>query len=140
MGATIAANIRPADYCARFGGEEFVVVLVDCRRDEAVRIAERVRGAVEAADLGGVAPDLRVTVSLGLASAEEYDDALIEEADGALYRAKSEGRNRVVHAADGSGQELPEGVGGEGVAGAAEAGDGAGGHGGDDAGVAPRLT
>ena len=95
--------VRNADLFCRLGGEEFVVVMPDTRLDVAHRIAERVRATVErdlfAIEAGG--RTIPVTVSIGLA--ERGDDVLSEglvrRADQALYRAKSDGRNRVSAAA-----------------------------------------
>jgi diguanylate cyclase (GGDEF)-like protein len=95
------------DLAARFGGEEFALVLPGRNEEMALAVAERLRQDVESQDLAHDAPveGLRVTVSLGVATA--YPTAtgtpthLIEAADAALYRAKSAGRNCVrVH--DGS--------------------------------------
>lgn len=96
--------MRPEDHLARWGGEEFVVLLPDCDLHEATLIAERIRQAV--AGHAFQFSDQRVTVSLGVAersSLESLDEVLFR-ADTALYAAKSRGKNRVVQAeyADGS--------------------------------------
>ncbi|MGE0040692.1 MAG: diguanylate cyclase [Vicinamibacterales bacterium] len=93
---------RPGDIVARYGGEEFVAVLADTDADGAVVVAERLRERVEAMRV----PHPRslcgrwVTVSCGTATAfptrDIQPDELVGEADRALYRAKREGRNRVV--------------------------------------------
>jgi diguanylate cyclase (GGDEF)-like protein len=83
----------PNYFAARYGGEEFAVILPATPPHDAVRVAERIRAAVEA--LEGAAP---LTVSIGVASAtppEAAADTLVKRADEALYRAKREGRNRV---------------------------------------------
>ncbi len=86
-----AANLRRADFIARFGGEEFVILMPDTTLEEAVTVLDRLR---ENLDLG-------TTVSIGVASFARHDDAerLLERADQALYRAKKAGRNRVERAA-----------------------------------------
>jgi diguanylate cyclase (GGDEF)-like protein len=89
---------RSADLAARQGGEEFIV-LFECTTDEtAVAVGERLRTAVErsAAALPGNV-SLRLTVSIGVALAVAGDtlDSVIRRADTALYRAKTNGRNRV---------------------------------------------
>jgi diguanylate cyclase (GGDEF)-like protein len=91
--------MRPQDIVARFGGEEFVVVLPAVDLPEAMTIAERLRigvdgTAVATAGVGKLPP---VTVSLGIARMlpGETLEALVARADAALYRAKAEGRNRV---------------------------------------------
>jgi diguanylate cyclase (GGDEF)-like protein len=97
---TIAANIRrPADFVARDGGEEFVVVLPETGLDGARAVAEQIRAAVQALPLFGT--DTRpLTVSIGIAMrdklhAENMPDDLFKSADLALYAAKNNGRNRV---------------------------------------------
>jgi two-component system, cell cycle response regulator len=91
--------IRNADVLCRLGGEEFVVVMPDTPIDIAGKVAERVRAAVER-DRFAVAEEGRaivVTVSIGLAERcdDSGPDGLFRRADRALYRSKSEGRNRV---------------------------------------------
>jgi two-component system cell cycle response regulator len=87
---------------ARYGGEEFIVLPVNCSLEAAQGMAERLRAAIENAVI--VLPDrrtLRVTASFGVAQASgpmEALDQLLRAADAALYRAKNEGRNRVVSA------------------------------------------
>ena len=91
---TIRANLRPLDQAARFGGEEFAVILPDTQTQEALAAAERLRRA--AANLArGDEPS--VTISLGVAQIGPGDDpeSVIQAADQALYRAKQAGRNRV---------------------------------------------
>jgi len=99
--------LRKDDLLARFGGEEFLILLADTDGDEARAVAERIRLAVEAHPLSlcGTAP-LRITGSLGVATTpmgqvRQTIHELIERADEALYRAKAEGRNRV-YSADGA--------------------------------------
>lgn len=90
----ISRSVRATDIAARFGGEEFLVVLPDTRLDGGAEIAERIRRQVEALALS--AP---ITVSLGVADGAPGSDApenVFERADQALYRAKKGGRNRVV--------------------------------------------
>lgn len=100
----IVRNIRGIDLAARFGGEEFVVIMPDTDTDMAMVIAERLRTAVETKPFEVGAPDgpKRITVSIGVATTAggESTDSLLERADRALYRAKNEGRNRTVIAAD----------------------------------------
>lgn len=93
-------NIRGVDLACRFGGEEFVVLMPDTDFRQAQGVAERVRQAVAEKnfDTGNGRP-LAITVSVGVALNEGADDTpelLLKRADVALYRAKREGRNRVV--------------------------------------------
>ncbi len=91
---------RAADMAARWGGEEFVLILNDASRARASEIAERLRDAIASHDWARHDAALSVTCSIGLATAEERDparvDALVALADARLYRAKQNGRNRVV--------------------------------------------
>jgi diguanylate cyclase (GGDEF)-like protein len=91
----ITAAVRPADTVARFGGDEFVVLCEDLSgHSDAIRVASRVRNAFEAPfDVGG-APR-RITASIGVAVSIDGDtdaNALIRDADAAVYRAKDQGR------------------------------------------------
>jgi diguanylate cyclase (GGDEF)-like protein len=89
------AEELPAALLARFGGEEFVVALPGDNLDNARAAADKARQRLAAETQGPVA----VTASFGVASAARFDgdmSALIARADAALYRAKEDGRNRVV--------------------------------------------
>ncbi len=99
---TIAdAASRPADLAARFGGEEFVMVLPNTSAAGAALIAEKVRAQIEAMAIAhvGSANGRHVTISLGGAAlvprTHMASTSLIESADLALYRAKQQGKNRV---------------------------------------------
>jgi diguanylate cyclase (GGDEF)-like protein len=104
VGTAIVSAVREDDVPARFGGEEFVVLLRNPGPAIAADVGERVRAAVRALDLRAlgvphVAGAPAVTVSVGVAVARGDDEAigaLIERADRALYRAKRGGRDRVV--------------------------------------------
>jgi diguanylate cyclase (GGDEF)-like protein/PAS domain S-box-containing protein len=93
----LRSTARGADLVARFGGEEFVLVLPDTSAELAVRIAERLRLAIEtlSTDVGGQV--IRVTASFGVAQRAAQDSQLevLERADAALYSSKKDGRNRV---------------------------------------------
>ena len=91
--------IRTTDLAARYGGDEFVVVLVRTRLEGGRRVAEKIRTGVETFGRHLAYPDGLVTVSIGVAEylpdqADEQDVLVV--ADRALYRAKSAGRNQVV--------------------------------------------
>lgn len=98
---TLVGNARAVDLVARFGGEEFLVLLADTTIDEGLKIAEKLRAAVENLQIHfeGAANPLRITISTGVAAksaaSEMPLDSLIERADAAVYRAKDGGRNRV---------------------------------------------
>jgi diguanylate cyclase (GGDEF)-like protein len=100
FGRVLRASLRSSDVPARYGGEEFVVALRHTDLDGATLVAEKLREAVSQA-IVEIGPGRygRLTVSIGVAEADltRIDQkALISSADGALYRAKSAGRNRVV--------------------------------------------
>jgi diguanylate cyclase len=91
--------IRPMDTVARFGGEEFAMILPNCAPSFAQAVAERIRLRVQAQTIAiSAGVDVRVSVSIGGAFAPQWvrSSALlwVERADQQLYRAKSEGRNR----------------------------------------------
>ena len=99
VGEALTGALRSTDLAVRFGGEEFVVLLPEIRRDEAAACSERIRIAVARARVPGT--DGHVTASIGLAVHDPEDGAppgatpLLREADAALYRAKALGRDRV---------------------------------------------
>jgi diguanylate cyclase (GGDEF)-like protein len=100
IGRTVARLIRPGDVAARFGGDEFVIVLPDTDAAAALRIAEAIRAAVAStAELEGEAVDLSgVTASVGVASFPEHAadaESLFRAADTAMYSVKRSGKNRV---------------------------------------------
>lgn len=89
-------SIRAEDIAARWGGEEFIALLPHTSREAAAALAERIRVAFEQYS-GSVTP-ISLSASFGVVQLQEGDDAdtLVRRADDALYRAKREGRNRVV--------------------------------------------
>jgi diguanylate cyclase (GGDEF)-like protein len=96
---SIRGNLRPDDLAARYGGDELVVGLANADLDQAHIVAERIRSAcrrIQISDDRG-APIPTPTLSIGLSQLASDQDAagLFQHADEALYRAKSEGRNRV---------------------------------------------
>lgn len=97
---TVKKQIRPYDSFGRYGGEEFLLVMPMEQQNDCLMIAERIRTAVSQAELV-LEQDLKVafTVSIGCASKrpedKNYQDAILR-ADEAAYKAKNEGRNKVV--------------------------------------------
>lgn len=96
----IARNVRGIDLACRYGGEEFVVIMPETDMAIAAIVAERIRQYTEshAFEIGGELP-VSITASLGVTTMLGPDDtpeAILKRADQALYRAKNDGRNRVV--------------------------------------------
>lgn len=90
--------IREIDTFARYGGEEFICLLAETDRPGAVITAEKIRETIRNEPMGLERRDIRMTVSIGVASYPEHGDSfatLVEAADDALYTAKQEGRDRV---------------------------------------------
>lgn len=96
--STVRSNVRSTDVLARWGGEEFVLMLADTDPGGARDLLERIRLAVAAMEMPLANDTLRMTVSAGLAQHQHGDtvEQTLERADQALYAAKSQGRNRVV--------------------------------------------
>jgi two-component system cell cycle response regulator len=97
----LAAGVRPYDVVGRYGGEEFLIVFPGCNAANLVVGAERLRHCVADHPIETSAGQLSVTLSLGLASAEQGEketldcETFLHTADEALYAAKARGRNRV---------------------------------------------
>jgi len=95
VASALREYLRPTDLIARFGGDEFAVLLPDAESQQAVQTAERVREQIAA--LSPPSLSTAVTVSIGLTARTEHDDVsgLVHRADEAMYEAKAKGRNRV---------------------------------------------
>jgi diguanylate cyclase (GGDEF)-like protein len=92
-------RLRRSDIVGRYGGEEFVALLLDVEADDAFRIMSEIR--TRFSDLRHFSPNkgvFSVTVSCGIATYPEFDsvNSLIDAADQALYAAKAAGRNKVI--------------------------------------------
>ena len=95
----LVKSVREADLVIRFGGEEFLVLLMDVQSGKSVEIAEKIRKAVESHTIESFGVVLRKTVSVGVSEFPVDSDKIwqcIKYADVALYKAKEMGRNRVV--------------------------------------------
>lgn len=112
VAARIKKELRLSDALGRFGGEEFVVLLTHATRDDAARIAERIRAGIcsRGIMIEGSRDALRISASIGVASlmppersrsADDVRQSMLKAADLALYQAKEGGRNRVVLAPPG---------------------------------------
>jgi diguanylate cyclase (GGDEF)-like protein len=100
VAALVSRMIRVEDVFARFGGEEFVVLVRGIEHANVARFAERLRAGVERLEIGAESVVLRATISVGFVSIDELPDeertadGLMRVADERLYRAKTAGRNR----------------------------------------------
>jgi diguanylate cyclase (GGDEF)-like protein len=95
VGHIIGSTIRESDFAARFGGEEFLVLLPDTTRDAALLVAEKLRAEIRRAELTGIGA---ISASLGVAvmpADATTPEVLLRNADRALYGAKASGRNNV---------------------------------------------
>ncbi len=100
--AIVGSTVRSSDVVARFGGEEFVVLLGGASSDEARMVCERVRRRFEALGLRndkGMTIDATVSAGLARIDAGETAEGILKAADDALYRSKAQGRNRLTLAA-----------------------------------------
>ena len=97
----LKTSVREVDMIARYGGEEFCIMLPDTNKDLAMTVAERLRKSISSQKIKAFDEDIKVTVSVGVATFPEDEDSvsgIIEKADMALYKAKRQGRNRVCKA------------------------------------------
>lgn len=94
LAALLEENLRSADYCARWGGEEFIILAPETSLEQATQLAEKIRKRIASASFPG---NDRVTVSLGVAEATAHDTpkSMMKRVDNALYHAKESGRDRV---------------------------------------------
>ncbi len=99
IAGVIKGQLRSTDILARFGGEEFAILLPDTSVEGACKVAEKIRSAIENCTFPGKMENLKMTASFGVAplNTDEIDNfhRTYKKADAALYRAKQGGRNRV---------------------------------------------
>ena len=93
----LGKRLRPTDFIARFGGEEFVLLMPDSALGDALQLVERLRAAIEACPFHFKGERVTITMSIGMAQFQpgERSDLTLKRADEALYRAKAAGRNQV---------------------------------------------
>lgn len=97
VGKTLTDSIRDIDFAARYGGDEFIVILTEATVQDALKTAERIRSQVTEIYCKTIGKSLNITLSIGIIQSEPEDDSpttLISRADNALYEAKRSGRNR----------------------------------------------
>jgi diguanylate cyclase (GGDEF)-like protein len=108
IGAVLSRTLRPYDCVGRYGGEEFLLILPNCKSESALARAEELRIAVQSERILDGEISLQLTASFGVASvlpSHNGAEAAIRAVDAALYRAKRSGRNRVIQA----GMDVPVG-------------------------------
>jgi len=95
--APLRKRLRSRDFIARFGGEEFVLLVPQTALGSGIELAETLRGAIEACPFHFKGERVTITLSIGITAfrSGERSDAVLKRADEALYRAKHLGRNRV---------------------------------------------
>jgi diguanylate cyclase (GGDEF)-like protein len=100
IGALLRATLRASDLPARMGGDEFVALMPETNIEGAIALAERLLSRLGTRPISVLDQSLAATLSVGVAGAEGCDslEELMAKADGALYRAKKEGRARVCRA------------------------------------------
>src|SRR3989440_527997 len=97
---TLFANLRAVDKLGRYGGEEFLMILPDTAKDQALRTLDRLRSIASEVDWAAISTVMNVTMSAGISEVRKEDSAadILARADAALYNAKDAGRNRVIAA------------------------------------------
>ncbi|MEZ5065319.1 MAG: sensor domain-containing diguanylate cyclase [bacterium] len=116
LSQVVIGELRATDVLAKYGGDEFVIILPQTTREGAVILAERIRAAVEATAFPGEDDTIRITTSMGIAQFPEDGEVtrdLLESADRTLYEAKRTGRNRVSAMTSGSAPDGPGATGDE---------------------------
>jgi diguanylate cyclase (GGDEF)-like protein len=97
IAALLKESVRESDLMARWGGEEFIVALIDTGVDDAYAIAEKIRKSIETDVVLLQMVGYPVTASFGLTGYIEYDtiDTMLKRVDDALYEAKVNGKNKI---------------------------------------------
>ena len=97
IATVLRKRLRGTDFIARFGGEEFVLLLPDTPQAAGMKLLESLRAAIEACPFHFKGDPVTITASIGISAfrAGEHSDQVLKRADQALYRAKDAGRNRV---------------------------------------------
>ena len=98
MAHYLSEGCRKSDFVARYGGEEFLLCFPETDADQAQRVCEQMRRDIESTDWSDTGLEVGVTISFGVAEIEAGSRrrTVLNDADTRLYRAKREGRNRVI--------------------------------------------
>ncbi len=106
----LKSSIREIDYAARFGGEEFVCLLVNTDIENAIKVTERIRQSLADFNFSDIAPALQATVSIGLSNFKQFNtiQETLMNADNRMYLAKQLGRNKVVYSDEDKKGDLKE--------------------------------
>ena len=98
IASCLQSNVARSELIVRFGGDEFLIVLKNLKQDWLIQIAESILADISQLrfDLPGTDEQLKVSVSIGIASGAENWEALFSQADESLFKAKAQGRNKVV--------------------------------------------
>ena len=101
VGVTVTSSLRTSDFAGRYGGEEFILLLPETDAEGAAIVAEKLRVALTALDVPGVARPITASFGVAAMPGDGSEPAtLLRTADRALYLAKAGGRNRVEHVVD----------------------------------------
>ncbi len=99
LGNALKQLLRPRDVVARYGGDEFAILLADVDLEKAIKAAQRIRLEIDRTnfDVGVKGACISITFSMGMALAEKDDtpETLLKKADDALYQSKHRGRNQL---------------------------------------------
>jgi diguanylate cyclase (GGDEF)-like protein len=109
IGSTLTESLRKVDIPARYGGDEFAVILPNTNKQGSVAVAEKIRSRLKKVTLKSDSREVPVTFSIGIATFPQSasgKELLVEKADRALYESKNHGKNRITHYGDISLEEL----------------------------------
>jgi diguanylate cyclase (GGDEF)-like protein len=109
IGSTLGESLRKVDIPARYGGDEFAVILPNTSKSGSIAVAEKIRSRLKKVSLKSDSREVAVTFSIGIATYPQSasgKELLVEKADRALYESKNHGKNKITHYEDISLEEL----------------------------------
>ncbi|KAB2835266.1 MAG: sensor domain-containing diguanylate cyclase, partial [Candidatus Dadabacteria bacterium] len=109
IGSTLTESLRKVDIPARYGGDEFAVILPNTNKSGSIAVAEKIRSRLKRVTLKSDSHEVPVTFSIGIATYPQSasgKELLVEKADRALYESKNHGKNKITHYGDISLEEL----------------------------------